>query len=146
SLRVASRWLQFVDLMVYGSEGEGPYSRGTAFFLWLACALGFCGMHRFYLGRPVTGVIWLFTFGLLGFGQLIDLFRLPGLVAEENARLGMLHGQRVVALIPPGTQLEKQEEPEAVEVQLTRAAAKHGGKLTVPQAVLATGRPFKEVE
>jgi hypothetical protein len=126
-------------------EGEGPYSRGTAFFLWLSCALGFCGLHRFYLGRPVTGVIWLLTFGLFGVGQFIDLFRIPSLVAAENSRWAALRGHRYVhALVPINPVPEK--TPEEIEVLLTRAAAKHGGKLTVPQGVIATGRPFKEVE
>ena len=32
---------------------------------------------RFYYGKPITGTIWFFTFGLLGIGWLIDLFLIP---------------------------------------------------------------------
>lgn len=56
----------------------------AAFILWLCCLIGICGLHRFYLGRPLTGLLWLFTFGLLGIGQLIDLFLLPSMVRQEN--------------------------------------------------------------
>lgn len=56
----------------------------AAFVLWLCCLIGICGLHRFYLGRPLTGLLWLFTFGLLGIGQLIDLFLLPSMVRQEN--------------------------------------------------------------
>jgi TM2 domain-containing membrane protein YozV len=59
-------------------------SSGWAYLLWLPCLVGVCGIHRFYLGRPGTGLLWLFTFGLLGIGQLVDLFLIPGMVEEEN--------------------------------------------------------------
>lgn len=59
-------------------------SVGTSFWLWLLCIFGFCGVHRFYLGFVWTGLLWLFTFGLLGIGQLIDLFRLRNLVLMSN--------------------------------------------------------------
>lgn len=56
----------------------------TAYILWFACIFGVCGIHRFYLGRNLSGVIWLFTFGFLGIGQLIDLFLIPGMVDDRN--------------------------------------------------------------
>lgn len=61
-------------------------SSGWAFAFWFGCLFGVFGLHRFYLGRYVTGVIWLLTFGLLGIGQFIDLFLINGMVREENGR------------------------------------------------------------
>jgi len=46
--------------------------------------LGICGIHRFYLGRNQSHVIWLLSFGFLGIGQLIDRFLIPGMTDDSN--------------------------------------------------------------
>lgn len=51
-------------------EGRKSYVSAYAFLIhW-----GFLGIHRFYLGRYASGLLWLFTGGLLGFGVFFDLF------------------------------------------------------------------------
>ena len=53
-------------------------SVGVAYFLWFFSFVGVCGLHHFYLGRPIKGLLWLFTIGLLGVGIVWDLFTIPG--------------------------------------------------------------------
>jgi len=52
------------------------------FILWLLGFVGLCGLHRFYCRRYWTGFLWLLTLGLLGIGQLIDLFLLPSMLRQ----------------------------------------------------------------
>ena len=44
--------------------------------LLLCMFLGVFGIHRFYLGKVGTGIIWLLTGGCCGFGVIIDFIRL----------------------------------------------------------------------
>ena len=46
--------------------------------------LGFLGAHRFYLGRGASGVLYLFTLGLLGLGVLYDLVALGDMIRDYN--------------------------------------------------------------
>jgi TM2 domain-containing membrane protein YozV len=42
----------------------------------ILCCLGFVGLagiHRFYKGKILSGLLWLFTGGLCGIGTILDL-------------------------------------------------------------------------
>ena len=41
--------------------------------LLLAWFFGMLGIHRFYVHRVGSGVLWLLTFGLFGIGVLVDI-------------------------------------------------------------------------
>lgn len=49
--------------------------------------VGYLGLHRFYIGKIGTGIIFLLTGGLFGFGIIYDLFFLSGMVDDENAKI-----------------------------------------------------------
>jgi len=122
-----------------------------AYLLWCACFLGMCGLHRIYLGRYGTGFLYLFTFGLLGIGQAIDLFQMGRMVEDENNRLliRQMGGAELLAAGAAPRGLLARRAPrttEELQVSLAQAADQHGGRLTVAQAVAATGRSFKDVD
>ena len=50
---------------------ESDKSRTVA--LLLCIFVGVLGIHRFYVGKVGTGIIWLLTLGCAGIGVLIDL-------------------------------------------------------------------------
>ncbi|ADK82245.1 TM2 domain-containing protein [Sediminispirochaeta smaragdinae] len=64
------------------------YSTGIAYLLWLISGFGALGFHRFYLGKPGSGLLYLFTGGLFGIGAFYDLITLPMQVREANLRVG----------------------------------------------------------
>ena len=54
---------------------------------YLLCfPLGILGLHKFYLGQPVRGVLYFFTGGLFLVGWLYDLVTLPGQVEDFNLK------------------------------------------------------------
>ncbi len=58
---------------------------GIAYLLWFF--LGIFGGHHFYLRKPIWGLIYLFTAGLLGVGWLIDAFLIPTYTRSANWRI-----------------------------------------------------------
>lgn len=67
-----------------GGGRETPtHSLTIGYLVWI---FGFTGAHRFYFGKPVTGVIWFLTLGLLGIGWLIDLFLIPAMNRQADRR------------------------------------------------------------
>jgi TM2 domain-containing membrane protein YozV len=81
-------WL--VDLfMIPGMERQagrkyrfGPIDYSVAWLL--QTFIGPLGIHRFYMGKIGTGLLWLFTGGLLGVGWVYDFWTLNGQIDERN--------------------------------------------------------------
>lgn len=60
----------------------GPIDYSVAWIL--LTFLGVFGIHRFYMGKILTGILWLLTAGLLGVGWLYDFCTLNGQINERN--------------------------------------------------------------
>ena len=61
-------------------------SKLLAYLLWCLIFVGLGGVHRIYAGKVLTGLLWLFTGGLLFIGQFIDLFLIPGMINYANLK------------------------------------------------------------
>jgi len=121
---------------------------GAAYILWAFWFLGFAGIHRLYAGKITTGLLYFFTWGFFGFGQVLDLFLIPGMTKERNMRL--LYEATIEARnnSPQVTLVKPEKKPKNTDPMLIllKAAAKHNNALSIGQAMLATELPIDQVE
>lgn len=70
----------------YGAGMMHPDARkkDTALILAaIAFFFGIFGIHKFYLRQPGMGILYLFTAGLCGIGQIIDIIQLATMSQQE---------------------------------------------------------------
>jgi TM2 domain-containing membrane protein YozV len=62
--------------------------------LLLCVLVGFLGIHRFYVGRIGTGILWLITGGFLGIGTLVDFIMIctGSFTDDDNKLIREWHG------------------------------------------------------
>jgi TM2 domain-containing membrane protein YozV len=83
----------FIDLFLIPSmerQAERRYRSGPLDYTiaWILLTfLGYLGFHRFYLGKWLTGLLWMVTGGLFALGWLYDLWTLNEQVSERNGQL-----------------------------------------------------------
>ncbi len=65
------------------NHNSSSHSVLMGYILWI---FGFTGSDRFYYGKPISGTIYFFTFGLLGIGWILDLFLIPSMAREADLR------------------------------------------------------------
>ena len=59
---------------VYGNQYSQPCSQYSRWLAFVLCFfVGVLGVHRFYVGKVGTGILYLCTGGLFGIGWLIDI-------------------------------------------------------------------------
>jgi hypothetical protein len=70
---------------------EAMFSKPFAYLLWLFSGFGWLGLHRFYLRKPFTGILWALTGGLGGLGSIYDLLTLGLQVNRANLELALFN-------------------------------------------------------
>ncbi|MDX2099466.1 MAG: NINE protein [Leptolyngbyaceae cyanobacterium bins.59] len=135
---------------VQTAQIPGLHKVETTYLLWATCFVGLSGLHRIYSGKTLTGLLWLWTFGLFGIGQFLDFFAIPGMVEERNLRY-MARSGFIPGYASPAAQVEQVVQTKATlrdewMVRLLKAAEARGGRLSVTQAVMDTGIGFTEAE
>ncbi|MBD1804024.1 NINE protein [Microcoleus sp. FACHB-SPT15] len=131
---------------------------GIAYLLWCTGFFGLAGIHRLYSGKYVTGVIWLFTLGLCGVGQFIDLFLIPGMVENKNLKYQLLHATHNNASVSQQVVINVGEQVTSATSQAKAIAEKKSdlqtilqlakdnyGNVSLVDCVLATEKPVEQV-
>ena len=102
--------------------------------LWLFGGCGVLGLHRFYLNKTGTGVLYLLTGGLIGIGAFIDAFRIPHMVREANLQIKY---SRALNLIENGSVLN---DPRMQTRVINADTKSKSGKKALEQTILGVAR------
>jgi len=138
--------------MIAVREEERVYSVRMAYILWVPSLFGVAGLHRLYLGKIGTGVLYLLTGGLFGLGTLYDAITLPDQVREARLRdhhRGYLYYDDE-SYIGPGRLQGQQGQPMSLEHVVLKTAKKNNGQATPSEVALeaniATEKAKEELE
>lgn len=107
------------------------YRISIAYLLWFISGFGALGLHRFYLGKIGTGLLWFVSGGLGMIGAIFDFFYIPTMVQEAN--LGSRYRDALFNDVPyplPGRQ------KESIEKVILRTAKKNRGVISPGEVAL----------
>lgn len=129
----------------------------TAYITWCLSLFGICGGQRFYTGNIGLGLVYLFTFGLFGVGQVIDLVLIPGMVEKRNYylqgkaaagsnHLVTLNIGDIPQLKAPGGLKSVNISGKSPMQKLLKAAKEQGGQLSIAQAAMHTELEAEDIK
>lgn len=107
------------------------YRISIAYLLWLISGCGALGLHRFYLGKIGTGLLWFVSGGLGMIGAIFDFFYIPTMVQEAN--LGSRYRDALFNDVPHSLPVKQKESIEKV---ILRTAKKNKGVISPGEVAL----------
>jgi len=132
------------------------YNTFIAYLLWIF-GFGALGLHRFYLGKIPSGILWLCTAGLCGVGSIYDLITMQNQVREANIRKAIIDdyefrnqtkyvsGRQPMRTVNDGqTRIVKEKEP--VERVILKLAKTNKGVLNASDLALSANISMEEAK
>ncbi len=118
-----------------------------AYLFWLPSLFGFAGLHRFYLGKIGSGILYFLTWGLFGIGTIYDAITMPDQVREARLReryREALDFELDHPYVPPlpgqgyaaGKDMAPAPKKESIEHVILRVAKKNSGIATPSEVAL----------
>ncbi|MFP4375898.1 MAG: NINE protein [Spirochaetales bacterium] len=123
------------------------YSTRIAYLLWFATFFGFSGLHRLYLGKTGSGILYLLTWGLFGLGTIYDAVTLPEQVREAKikARMRRVIDDRLLAIEDDELgRRGRSHERESLEHVILRVAKQHHGIAAPAEVALEAKIPVDD--
>ncbi|MCX7025865.1 MAG: TM2 domain-containing protein [Spirochaetes bacterium] len=119
------------------------YNATKAYLLWLIGGFGAFGLHRFYLGKFGSGVVWFCTGGLGMMGSIYDFFTLRRQVEDANIRDSLKNAME------SGTFDELRRSvaatQDSIEKAILRAAKRNEGLVTPGEVALDSNYSVDQV-
>jgi len=68
--------INFMSTKLVDTGGKSKSEKNGLFTLVICIFFGTMGLHRFYVGKSGTGILYLLTAGCLGIGWIVDMISL----------------------------------------------------------------------
>jgi hypothetical protein len=122
------------------------YSVTLAYLLWFLSGFGILGLHRFYLGKYRTGILWCCTGGLFTIGSIYDFFTLAGQVRDANLKneLAALRAKHPSAQWRNVTNEGRWEPKDSIERSILKIAKAKNGVITPAEVALSANVSIDE--